>query len=261
MERAARMPSANRPEKPGLKALLAPKNSLMVAVEKALLRGGHSASTLPIAEQTAARLAGLIALDVLPPGHRLLETELSELLHVSRAPVREALRILERDRLVDVATRRGATVCAPDEDELQDIFEIRSALFAILLERVMRERHAELSTLFKRFLPRMEAAAKDSSEAFAVQSFLFNLAVADLCDNRLVVDQLTSISLRTLRYVRLGLGASRRAVPDALARWRAFASAVERGDSVEASEAARRRIEAVRDLAVRVLDGETLEGR
>src|SRR5436853_1370920 len=104
---------------PALSALLAPKNAVMLAVEKALLRGDGVHASPPIAEQIAARLAGLIALDQIHPGERLLENDISEVLHVSRAPVREAIRILERDHLVHLSARRGAAVTAPDGQELQ----------------------------------------------------------------------------------------------------------------------------------------------
>ncbi|SEB22357.1 transcriptional regulator, GntR family [Variovorax sp. YR216] len=225
----------------------------MVAVEKALLRGEGAHASPPVAEQIAARLAGLIALDLLPPGQRLFETDISEMLRVSRAPVREAIRILERDHLVELSARRGAAVTAPDARELQDIFEVRVALFSILLEQVMKERHADLLRVFGQHLPRLEKAAGETPQAFAVQSFLFNLDVADLCSNRLVVDQLKAISLRTLRYVRLGLSAAPEAVTKAMGRWRTLHNAVVKGDTALAIECATKRISAVRDLTVSAL--------
>ncbi|MDF3886855.1 GntR family transcriptional regulator, partial [Cupriavidus basilensis] len=98
---------------PDLSSLLTPKNQLMLAVEHAVLRGQDWArASAPIAEQIAARLAGVITLDLIRSGQRLLEKDISEVLHVSRAPVREAMRILERDRLVEFQARRGAIVTA-----------------------------------------------------------------------------------------------------------------------------------------------------
>ncbi|MCB2031185.1 MAG: GntR family transcriptional regulator [Rhodoferax sp.] len=230
--------------------LLAPKNGVMLAVEKALLRGDGAHASPPIAEQIAARLAGLIALDVLQPGQRLFENDISAALHVSRSPVREAIRILERDHLVVLHARRGASVTAPQADELQDIFEVRTALFTILLEQVMQERPHDLRQTLERFLPELERAASESTEAYAVQSFLCNLAIADLCSNRLVVDQLKMISLRTMRYVRLGLAAGKDAVTGSLAGWRVFLRAVARRDVQKVVDAATRRIRLIRDLSV-----------
>ena len=98
-----------------------------------------------------AHNATAITMNRIQAGQRLVESDLSEVPHVSRAPLREALRILERERPVEFRARHGAVVTAPDVHDL------------------------------------------------------LNLAMTDLSSNRLIVDLLTSISLRTLRYVRLGL--------------------------------------------------------
>lgn len=227
-----------------------PKNGLMMAVEQALLRGDGAHASPPIAEQIAARLAGLIALDLLRPGQRLFEADISEVLHVSRSPVREAIRILERDRMVELSARRGATVTAPDARELEDIFVVRTALYAILLEQVIADQPAALDAVFAEYLPRLVQSASEGTEAYAVQSFLFNLAIADLCSNHLVVDQLKAISLRVLRYVRLGLAASPAAVPQSIKIWRAFQSAIAKRDVALSIELSSKRIGAIRDLTV-----------
>lgn len=225
----------------------------MVAVERALLRGDGAHASPPIAEQIAARLAGLIALDLLSPGQRLFENDISEVLRVSRAPVREAIRILERDHLVELHPRRGAAVTAPDSNELQDIFEVRVALFSILLEQVMNDRPADLQAVFDKFMPQLERAAAETPQAYAVESFLFNLEIADLCSNRLVVDQLKAISLRTLRYVRLGFSAAPDGVARSLRSWRTFRAAVIKRDTPLVVETATKRITSVRDLSVAAL--------
>lgn len=251
----ARTVAADQPEEDAvpeeaLAALLAPKNGVMMAVEQALLRGDGAHASPPIAEQIAVRLAGVIALDLLHPGQRLFESDISNALRVSRSPVREAIRILERDRLVELHARRGATVTAPNARELQDVYEVRATLFAILLEQVMRDRPADLEAVLGDFVLRMTRAAAESPEAYAVESFLCNLAMTDLCSNRLVVDQLKAISLRTLRYMRLGFVASPPAVERALKSWRAFHGAVAKRDTAAVIETGIRRIHAIRDVSV-----------
>lgn len=235
---------------PALAALLMPKNGLMMAVEQALLRGDGAHASPPIAEQIAARLAGVIALNLLQPGQRLFEVDISETLRVSRSPVREAIRILERDHMVELSARRGATVTAPDARELQDIFEVRSALFSILLEQVVRDRPGDLDAVFAQFLPRLVRASTETPESYAVQGFLLNLAIADLCSNRLVVDQLKSISLRTLRYVRLGMASSPEVIARSIKTWRAFQAAVVKRDIPLIIEVSTKRIASIRDVSV-----------
>ena len=73
------------------------------------------------------RLRKEILQGTLRPNERLVETELSELLEVSRTPVRDALSRLEAHGLVD-GGRRGWAVHEYDRDELVAIYETRAAL-------------------------------------------------------------------------------------------------------------------------------------
>jgi DNA-binding GntR family transcriptional regulator len=248
------MARTRTPNLPDVSALLLPRNPLMLAVEEAVLRGtGGSPASVSIAEQIAARLAGAITLDRVHAGQRLLEKDLSEVLQVSRAPVREALRILERDRLVEFAPRRGAIVTAPDADELRDIFAVRSGLYCMLLERVMRDDPAALAEVFRIHVPRLGKAADEGVDAYALAGFLLNGDVFGLCRNRLLADMLKSISLRTLRYVRLGLAGAPQAIPQSLRTWRSLQRAAARHDAAQVLEVARGRMEDTRDAAVRAL--------
>lgn len=248
----ARKKTTNTPD---LSALLTPQTPIMVAVEQAVLRGSEwSQAVAPVAEQIAVRLAGVITMDLIQAGQRLLEKDISETLRVSRAPVREALRILERERLVEFQPRRGAIVTAPDAKDLRDIYVVRSALYRIFLRQMMERRPAELEAVFERLMPRLIAAAEQQSvDAFALESFALNMAMLSLSENRLVGDLLASISLRTLRYVRLGLAADPSRIPLAMKTWRELHRAVKRRDIDAVLDTATKRIESSRDAAVRAI--------
>lgn len=64
------------------------------------------------------------------PGARLLEADLASELGVSRAPVREAIRMLEHEGLLESLPRRGATVVTIPEDEIQMFYEFRAHIEA-----------------------------------------------------------------------------------------------------------------------------------
>jgi DNA-binding GntR family transcriptional regulator len=167
--------------------------------------------------------------------------------------VREALRILERERLVEFRARRGAVVMAPDAKELRDIYAVRSALYAILLRQLMEDRPGDLDALFEEYMPKLVKGAEESVDGYLQASFLLNLAMIDLASNRLIADLLTSISLRTLRYVRLGLAADPEMLQDSVKTWRALQRAVVKRDTEAVLEVADRRIRGSRDAAVRAL--------
>lgn len=64
----------------------------------------------------------------------LREDELAEEFNVSRTPVRDVLRLLEQDGLVQIVPKRGAKVYSFTVDDLEDIYEIRRVLESLALE-------------------------------------------------------------------------------------------------------------------------------
>jgi DNA-binding GntR family transcriptional regulator len=75
------------------------------------------------------------------PGDRLGEAEIAGELGISRTPVREALRILSSDGLIEINKNRGARVAEWSEEELTNVFEVR-----IRLEGLAARKAAERAT-------------------------------------------------------------------------------------------------------------------
>jgi DNA-binding GntR family transcriptional regulator len=99
------------------------------------------------AEELRLILADEIVSGQLEPGSALDETELARRFHVSRTPVREALRQLGASGLVDARAHRGAVVAHPDSERLVGMFEAMAELEALCAgmaaERMtVSERHA-----------------------------------------------------------------------------------------------------------------------
>jgi DNA-binding GntR family transcriptional regulator len=78
-------------------------------------------------------LEELIIFGALKPGQHLVETSLAKQLHVSRAPVREALQLLHRDGWIDLRPRQGAFVHQPTLQEVDETFHVRTLLDATVL--------------------------------------------------------------------------------------------------------------------------------
>lgn len=87
------------------------------------------------AKAVADRLRDMIAQNELPPGARIRERAIGELLQVSRTPMREALRILAAERLVELLPNRGAVVCAPSPREIRDLLSVLASLEALAGEQ------------------------------------------------------------------------------------------------------------------------------
>lgn len=76
----------------------------------------------------AGKLRQAILRGQLKPGQRLDQNEIAEVLHVSRSPVREALRTLAAEGLVEVYPHRGAVVAELSTGELEEVYAIRAVL-------------------------------------------------------------------------------------------------------------------------------------
>lgn len=87
---------------------------------------------------------------VLGPGRRLTEKELTELTGVSRTSVREALRGLQAEGLVEESPSRGLRVAVPTAEEIEQIYEVRAELeplaVRLFVERASQREVDELAS-------------------------------------------------------------------------------------------------------------------
>ncbi|PXX54800.1 GntR family transcriptional regulator [Nocardia tenerifensis] len=106
----------------------------------------HQSSSL--LQVIAEELEQLIITGVLTGGDRINESSLAARLGVSRGPVREALRRLERGKLVEFRTNRGMFVREISVDEAAQLYDIRASLFGLAgrlaAERISAQQLADL---------------------------------------------------------------------------------------------------------------------
>ncbi len=98
--------------------------------------------TVSLADQVFDRLESDILTEKYTPGEILTELRLSEDMGVSRTPIREALRRLEQERLVE-STGKGIKVLGVSEADLSDIYTIRLHLEGVVAARVAERADAE----------------------------------------------------------------------------------------------------------------------
>ncbi len=107
-----------------------------------------------LSEMTADKIRDLIHKNALEAGAKLNEIQLCEQLGVSRTPLREALRALSAEGLVDIHPNRGAFVSEISMEELQHSFEVMSILEGscarLAAERLTNADLAELEKLHEK---------------------------------------------------------------------------------------------------------------
>ena len=90
---------------------------------------------MPLREVVFMTLRRQILRGELKPGERLMEISLANKLGVSRTPIREAIRKLENEGLVEMLPRRGAHVAEITRQELNDVLEIRRSLEELAIRK------------------------------------------------------------------------------------------------------------------------------
>lgn len=219
------------------------------------LFGDASVPTLTVPEQIAAQVGDRILEGRLAPGARIGEQELADEFQVSRGPVREAIRILEREGLATILARRGAIVTELSAEELRELFEIRAGLFDVVARQLAAERPPELLAVLRSGVARLEALADGvhDGDAYAETTYRLILIAARFSGNRRLAQMLGALSLQTLRYSKLGLESVERR-RRSVRLWRQALVALERGDADKLMALSRQRIaesgeEAARRLA------------
>src|SRR5688572_9744377 len=165
---------------------------------------GRALLTLP--EQIAERIFESIASGEYAPGDRIREETLAEQFEVSRGPVREALRILEKDSVVRILPNRGAHVTQLSIKEVDDIFEIRRKLSGGMIEGLSVEEAAALAEAIDADVRALDAVTTDPDGAAAYSDISFRLSrtFREACHNERLAEILGSLARQTLRYTQLG---------------------------------------------------------
>lgn len=196
-----------------------------------------SATIAPsLVELTTRRLRDEILSGAVSPGERLIEEQICRRFSISQSPVRESLRLLAQQGLVDHLPRRGVRVAVWSEEDVRQLFELRALL----------ERHAITSALplaersgtdplaeVRRHLLRM-ADAQDHEDQLAKDDAHrdFHAAIVALAGNRqldLLYEPLM-LKLQRPMAVNLRSEAAQLGADEGLRRHRDLLTALESND-------------------------------
>ncbi len=137
----------------------------------------------PIRDIAYETLKHAIISGQLPAGSRIVETLYAERLHISRTPLREALRKLERDGLVEYVLHRGVVVRAFTIEDIEEIFTIRNAMMMLILPSVVKNVTDEDIERLEDILKEMDVAQqKEDADQLAVYNRRFHYELEHLSD-------------------------------------------------------------------------------
>jgi GntR family transcriptional regulator, gluconate operon transcriptional repressor len=156
-----------------------------------------------LSDQIAGNLRQAILAGVLPPGTRMLEIELAQQLGVSRGPLREALRILQGEGLVEAFPNRGVFVASLDEQDIQELYSLRELLETYAIRLATERADAAQTARLRALVDEMLKAAKTGNHAKVIDLDLqFHQAVWQLSGHQRLRQMLTDM----LSQIRIFLG-------------------------------------------------------
>lgn len=153
-----------------------------------------------LAERVADILRDRVVRGALAPGDRIVERRLCAELNVSRTPMREALKLLAQDGLVEISKNRGARVAAYGAAEATDLFDVIGVLESLAAERFCVTAAAAqlqaLEALHARMLATHRARALD--QYFDLNSQIHDLIV-DGSGNPVLIESRRRLIIRARR--------------------------------------------------------------
>ena len=200
------------------------------------------------------RVRELILSGELPPGTVLPQAALARTIGMSTTPLREGLRRLAQEGLVDLDAHRDARVRSLDATEIRDLLELRLALEPLAAGLAARRRtEADVADLAAA-LEGLESLPDDPTQEQLETHHRFLAAVHSASDNTPLVDVLEGIWVKSDRYRRHGLAAGRTDEERAAraTEHRQLFEAIRDGDEDEATGLARQH--ALTSLAARSAD-------
>jgi GntR family transcriptional regulator, trigonelline degradation regulator len=150
-----------------------------------------------VIEDCVSRLRADIMSGNLRPGQKLIEADLCDQMGISRPSLREALRVLEADKLVELVPNRGPSVARLGEQEIEEIHDVWSMLTGEAVYRFAEVAKAKDIANLTRTVARLKLASRvdDPLEMLDATNELFAHMMAK-CENNLLVEMVYSLVSR-----------------------------------------------------------------
>jgi DNA-binding GntR family transcriptional regulator len=154
-------------------------------------------SRRPLYFEVAERVRELIYRGVLKPGDWIDELALSKQFGISRTPLREALKVLHAENLVELISRKGCRVNELDDDELLELFPVMASLEGLCADLAAQRLKPPDMKRLERIHGRLESHAMAKNvDGYYEANREFHRAIQDLTGNRWltrVTDELRNV--------------------------------------------------------------------
>lgn len=149
------------------------------------------------AKQKRATLTGQALLQIrdairtgkLKPGDRLVETQLAEEMQISRFPIREALRYLEKEGLVQTEPFKGTYVAQLAETDMEELYSLRSAIEELAVRILIANIDQQKIDALKSVLASMvKCSQKGRRNKMIIEDLRFHRTICELSGHRKLLE-------------------------------------------------------------------------
>ncbi len=205
-------------------------------------------------QEVAERLRQRIFAHELTPGTWIDEQKLAEEYGISRTPLREALKVLASEGLVELKPRRGCYVTEISRQDLDDIFPLMAMLEGrCAAEAIDRAKAADIKTL-KAIHERLESAARDGRiDAFFEANQEFHRKIQELSGNRWLLSVIQDLR-KVLKLSRLHSLSLEGRLQQSLDEHRQIMAALEAGEGGRAEKLMHEHLLSGREALARMHD-------
>jgi DNA-binding GntR family transcriptional regulator len=196
----------------------------------------------PVRSQVVETLRSAITSGRFAPGQRLVEKDLCDLLGVSRPSVREALRELESEGLINTIPNRGPLVTMLTARDAASIYEVRGVLEALAAKLFAEKASPEQIQELSESVDRLDAAyATQDVEQILVAKKAFYDVMLEGSQNVIIPSMLRTMNARITQLRRVSLSSPKR-LPGSMKEIRAVLKAIKGRDPEAAFQASTRHI-------------------
>jgi len=154
-----------------------------------------------VGEQISHQLMDAILKNDLKWGDRLVEQELQQVFGVSRSPIREAFRELEKRGLVEIIPRKGTFVKRISREDIEDTFPVRAVLERLAANLTVDRMTAKDIEEMEQALDAMrKAAANNDTKAYWNWHVEFHEIFINACGNQVLIGILRTLRLHALWF-------------------------------------------------------------
>ena len=190
-----------------------------------------------VREHALDKLRSAISRGLYPPGMRLVERELCEALGVSRTSVREALRQLQAENLIEVGKRRNITVSVITSKDAEDIYLMREMLETLAVRRfVARGDEVAIKKLVAIHKNLRKVINKGDVRELALMAGEFYETILLGSDSKVIADMARQLLTR-VNYLRMRSMSEPHRLEDGIQEWDRLIEAIVAGNANAAAKA------------------------